>query len=600
MNAFTSKAAGNWSSAGQTTWNEVGVPGDGDTVTISHSITVDVDTTIGDDTATAAITAGGALAETTLTVAAGKMFTLKGDITAISNVLYISCSAGSTLKFYPKSGAQLTTNLNGYPFKLICNGTSGNRVTVTTDKSRGGLNTLIDAHQRGGLTTCAYTDFSHFGDATHPGLLSYLLDGGSPGTYDGPVSITNCTFNDATRHFDFDSTWDLDFTYQHNSDSNSTSLTLNGTPGICCGFTFSTGSAGTWLIDDCGFDLQVYFGTYRSRVVFTNSMAACCYITGGSWSSSNNFKNHWFFECAQDKMDWWGPVTNVFLSYSIGNPHPCHVHATGAITIDRVRLEGNIDGTTSADGDGLQLTLDNSGADITVQYCYSLPGAGEVTSCLGATAGKAKVKHCTLASNSEGGVVSIGETVDSYTAEIEYCRDNLIAAATYAVYDRSVVVGPAVDNIGSATFNAFYGAATGTNFYNTSTSQANVLGYRGVKISANTAYKNATIGANDITLSSNPLVDSTRRSETWGQIMQSTDGSKAAVVALCLTNRSLLFAAGTGMFDWVDAGFKVTGSEAQTKLNNAGSDGVTIGAMGFQASGGGGNSGDRMRRILRP
>lgn len=42
MAAYTSKATGNWTATGQTTWNEVGTPGDGDTITINagHTITI--------------------------------------------------------------------------------------------------------------------------------------------------------------------------------------------------------------------------------------------------------------------------------------------------------------------------------------------------------------------------------------------------------------------------------------------------------------------------------------------------------------------------------------------------------------------------------
>lgn len=44
MAIFTSKATGNWSSSGQTTWNETGVPGSGDVVKIgNHTITIDQD-----------------------------------------------------------------------------------------------------------------------------------------------------------------------------------------------------------------------------------------------------------------------------------------------------------------------------------------------------------------------------------------------------------------------------------------------------------------------------------------------------------------------------------------------------------------------------
>ena len=78
MSAFTSKATGNWSAAGQTTWNEVGIPGAGDTVTINspHNVTVDVNTSVGDGSATVLSIAIGA----TLTVPANITLTVNGGI----------------------------------------------------------------------------------------------------------------------------------------------------------------------------------------------------------------------------------------------------------------------------------------------------------------------------------------------------------------------------------------------------------------------------------------------------------------------------------------------------------------------------------------
>lgn len=51
---FTSKATGDWSASGQTTWNEVGVPGNGDTVVISHSVAVSDDRIVGTSPAASA------------------------------------------------------------------------------------------------------------------------------------------------------------------------------------------------------------------------------------------------------------------------------------------------------------------------------------------------------------------------------------------------------------------------------------------------------------------------------------------------------------------------------------------------------------------
>ncbi len=94
MAAFTSKATGSWSSAGQTTWNQPGVPQLGDSATINntHVVTVTSSTTAGDGTATAiSIVAGG-----TLTIADAVTLTVYG---AIDNAGAINMGDGSGIEF---------------------------------------------------------------------------------------------------------------------------------------------------------------------------------------------------------------------------------------------------------------------------------------------------------------------------------------------------------------------------------------------------------------------------------------------------------------------------------------------------------------------
>jgi hypothetical protein len=96
------------------------------------------------------------------------------------------------------------------------------------------------------------------------------------------------------------------------------------------------------------------------------------------------------------------------------------------------------------------------------------------------------------------------------------------------------------------------------------------------------------------TLTDLPFVDSTRNIRTWGA-SQGTDGSLSAAEDLLVLNPRLIAQADTGLIDWLLAGFAVTDST----LKDAGSDGVTIGAMGYVASGGGGTY--RMdHRLMRP
>src|SRR5687767_826085 len=75
MAAFTSKAAGAWATSGQVVWNEPGIPGDGDTVNITHVIAITSSVVIGTGAAINAITFSG-----DLTVAAAVSLTVKGNV----------------------------------------------------------------------------------------------------------------------------------------------------------------------------------------------------------------------------------------------------------------------------------------------------------------------------------------------------------------------------------------------------------------------------------------------------------------------------------------------------------------------------------------
>lgn len=114
MGAFTSKATGNWNAAGQTTWNEVGTPGAGDTATIqnTHTVTVTADQAVDGVTTDS----GGSL-----TVAAG--IALTGLTASITNNGDITLAAGSSFRYNSASilycGGLWTVN-----------GTSGSQVTI--------------------------------------------------------------------------------------------------------------------------------------------------------------------------------------------------------------------------------------------------------------------------------------------------------------------------------------------------------------------------------------------------------------------------------------------------------------------------------------
>ena len=133
MSVFTSKATGNWSASGQTTWNEVGVPGSGDTASIgAHTVTVNVNTTVGtspNDATT--IVLNLTVASSKIIVAAGVTFTVQGNRGAVNSSTFQQ-NAGSTVTFdnSGSGGSPVYTDVNVGLTKYIFNGSLGNIATI--------------------------------------------------------------------------------------------------------------------------------------------------------------------------------------------------------------------------------------------------------------------------------------------------------------------------------------------------------------------------------------------------------------------------------------------------------------------------------------
>lgn len=139
MAAITTAAAGNWSATG--TWTGGVVPGNGDTVTLNHAVTVDVDTTVGHSPNVESDTVQAVRGTTSgpLTIAAGVTLTLRGDyylngnltMSAGSKIVMDSsqCSSPSTvaynIKYSTNGGAAGACN-------IYINGTSANPCRIET------------------------------------------------------------------------------------------------------------------------------------------------------------------------------------------------------------------------------------------------------------------------------------------------------------------------------------------------------------------------------------------------------------------------------------------------------------------------------------
>jgi hypothetical protein len=96
MAAFTSKATGNWDSAGQTTWNEVGTPGAGDTVTIQN--THNVSLTQAEAATSVTVDSGGTLTQSTYNLVLSGAFDLTG-----THIMGTSADTGLTCASYTEN-----------------------------------------------------------------------------------------------------------------------------------------------------------------------------------------------------------------------------------------------------------------------------------------------------------------------------------------------------------------------------------------------------------------------------------------------------------------------------------------------------------------
>lgn len=388
MATFTSKANGNWTTSGQTTWNEVGTPGSSDTVTISHAITISADIT---------------LTGLTFTMAAG------------------SSLIGAT------AGGDVTVTLAGTTFTWHATGTSGSHCTIL----KTGSNLFKFASSAGTIVyDWAYVDATDVDNAAH--TLSF------------PFAMTNQNANQAMAHCVFTrcgcvwgdtigvdtastGTTLLDYLSFPSAPGGEISLYWAGAgpySGSTRRVTYSTFlKSNLYYLDGFTFS-DCYFGVPLSALRDAVLMERCVVVENSNGESMASFADMTDVYLLCDHVD---PSDRPNGTTNVGNPHVL-VGGKAGVTYDGLIFEyphaQQIDM-----GDGIY----GSTTDAVIQHCLVLPSAKDgIAACSLLSITDASGTNQQLFHNTVVGTFcqTVFNEIDPTTGRVAEAKSNLACATS--------------------------------------------------------------------------------------------------------------------------------------------------------------------------
>jgi hypothetical protein len=577
MAPFTSRATGNWSAAGPAgTWEESGVPGNGDTVTIGngHVVTVDVNTTVGSSPATggtAAITVTGTTGK--LIIAAGITLVARGDI-RLADAPF-TMNAGAILEFDASAATTplsqhyvLQTATANYQNNVVVTvtGTAGARCTIRSNA--GGGTGSLKMNGSGGyraFLTFRYTNFTNLGTASVPSIEK----GGTTSTFD----LQNCVFDTcgtimsgatgATAQFQL-----LNVTMKNTV---ATTYCYQGDNSAAA----KTG--GTRLISGCVFD-KLCTGCWRDYTITDTlfSGATSPISTAGTtpWASFTNNLLVWGGTLEATLA---GSITNCYClaNYTAINPHYLQATATpttvGGCVFQYIGTAGDGDGfQPGAPGTPVTFILENNLAVPNVVAGGNQPGS--LFSLIGNANVTVLARHNTWFGGSQA-CAHVGETYAGHAGLLGEFRDNLCwdtSARTWKLQDVSSTVNDVV-SAANCHHNAGYLMLAGSNG----------KGYQALDLTGGSP------GANDVDGVNPQFVDATRNLQSWDA---SVGG--AGTVANALTELKKKNEAGynpayqiSALVSWVKAGFVPQAGALYAASDNVAPSNGWIGAVMGVAAG---------------
>jgi hypothetical protein len=577
MAVFTAKTSGNWSSSGQTTWNEVGVPGNGDTVTIgAFTVTVDVNTTVGtspNDATTKVVDKTSATGA--LVIGSGVTFTVKGNIGSVNGGT-LTMQAGSTLTFdnSGSGGSPVYTFVNGGFQKFNFNGSSGSPCVVQaisgqTWKMHGNPDTP---------TTATYTTFRRSANQT----LTCSTN--------ASVSFTNCTWDTGGR-------WDF------STSQAGVTLIIND-----CTFTNSTHASDSVAVlyqTTPTSGTRQFMRNVLDKGITWNSKGFLFeynYI-GGVWSavagsSGNTIRRNFFYSDGtgnngNGQLFDQSISRNYFVVAKDGTGNPHFVNLTAKAGTDTTASQNIFEGQTPdltdfGDSIIIQSTACSGGNKIVGKNNLALPanysgatsGSGTVATLYSADANvltefyrnTANVNINTGGPTQKRGMFAVAEAGTGTAGQVAALKSNLAwGSSSSQGYLAERISGNVKDVITAA--NADYNWV-----YNTSAGD-NLRGYEDFVASNTmwTAGNTVAAGVDAHQGSGDPsFVDSSRNMATWC----AARGYGAATAAAALTALRADVTRIPDLIDYVFEGFKVQNSNMRTAAH----DGGVVGAANYHKS----------------
>lgn len=502
------------------------IPGNGDTVTINHAVTVDANTTVGtspSDTTTVVYQQNAAVTVAAVT------FKVRGNAIQQATGNDLTLSAGSILEVDDSAAGSPTEyewrkgNSSAASPKWIINGSSGSQCIVRKNSGGSRWSTTTSGTGKGANVAATWTTFR--------GVELGGQTDGSPG-----LTFSDCFFDNSFVYVGLVD--DCPFTFTR-------CLWLNTPVGEYCIRAEKNGIVSGWnpVITDCGFDAivniqstgltadgAIFLGGYQwsspntaagSRATgFTDCLQR---ITFNQTARYGDWTESLFFEDGRNTYDGLGEYTATSTAGSLHWFAPLDVEP-GVYAVTNCVLE-------SAGSDGasdIDYTPSSTNTSA-FSYCLFLPdpatsggasvGLGTMTTN-NATGGASTYDHCTYYGGQQG-AMALAELGNGAAGIIGSLRSNILwndplnagtGPFNKAVYQSTVPPGAAVDmvNPNQCGWNCLWNL-------NSATVQTNAKPYYDTDFSS----PSNNVGQNDVV--GNPgFVAPTRNLATWVASLEST------------------------------------------------------------------------------